>query len=311
MSDQDRFFSEKCLSPDRKNLLSRREFNGVCLTMLTGAACFSMGLAPGRVFGNNTLLASEPEMPMRKFGNNGPKVSSLAYCSRDLDKTGWDPLERALQLGINYIETSPNYEKSEQILGENLLNTRERIILSTRWFTDGTASSDSLIASFEKSRKRLKTHYIDIIILENVTSIKQLTCVGSRQAFSELKKENRVKFIGFETHSNQLELLKEARKIGGFDMLMVSYNIYNFKELAPLVEAAGRRGIGVLATEVVEGSLKEPKLAKRIFGKRGDKSIASSSIRWALDDRWVSSVLVSPKSREELEEFVSAIEEED
>jgi len=310
MSDRDQLSSKECLSSDRKYLLSRREFNRACLTALTGAACVSMGLMPGRIFADNNLLASEPEMPLRKFGNNGPKVSSLAYCTRDLDKTGWDPLERALQLGINYIETSPNYEKSEQILGENLLNSRERVMLSTRWFTDGTASSDSLIASFEKSRKRLRTHYIDIIILENVTSIQQLTCVGSRQAFSELKKEKRVRYIGFETHNNQLELLKEARKIGGFDMLMVSYNIYNFKDLAPLVEAAGRRGIGVLATEVVEGSLKEPKLARRIFGKRS-KSISASSIRWALDDRWVSSVLVSPGSKEELEEFVSAIEEED
>jgi len=292
------------------SLISRREFGGKCLAAMAGAACLSAGLMPGSAFGGDLLSASEPEMPMRKFGNNGPKVSALSYCTKDLDKTGWDPLERAIQLGVNYIDTSPLYEKSEEIIGENLLNSRERVILSTRWSTDGTASSENLIASFEKSRKRLKTHYIDIIILDDVSKITQLSCVGSRQAFSELKKEKRVKYIGFETHTNQLELLKDARKLGGFDIVMVSYNVYNYKDMAPIIEATGRRGMGVLATEVVEGSEKEPNLAKRLFGKRS-KSIPISSIRWALDDRWVSSVLVNPKSREELEEFVTATEEEE
>ncbi|GEM_PF-1314560 len=309
MSHQDHFSSGRDHSPSGKDLLSRREFNGSCLVMLAGMAGFSMGASTGPVFGSNLLLASAPEMPKRKFGNTGLRISALSFGTGELDKSGWEPLGRALEMGVNFIDTSPSYERSEEILGENLLNSRERVTLSTKWITDGAASTENLIASFERSRKRLKTHYIDIIILENVTKVAQLNCVGSRQAFSELKKDKRVKFIGFETHTNQIELLKEARKIGGFDMIMVSYNIFNFKDLAPIIEATGRRGVGVLATEVVEGSIKEPNLAKRIFGRRG-RSIAASSIGWALDDRWVSSVVVSPKSVEELEDFVKATDEE-
>jgi aryl-alcohol dehydrogenase-like predicted oxidoreductase len=245
-------------------------------------------------------------MEGRRLGNVGIKLSGVSYSAAGLSATGWDPVSKALKLGVNYIDSSPTYGASEEILGKNLLGWRDRVYLSTRWFTDGTASADSLVESFEESMHRLKTNYIDIIISDNVINPAQLQCIGSLEAFNRLKREKRVGYRGFAIHCCMPELLKAVFMLGGYDVIMVDYNIFSYRDLRDIVESLSRRGVGIIATNVIEASNSNPSLAKRLVGKR-EKSIAKASIKWALGENGISTVLCPMKTPEEAEEYIQAV----
>jgi predicted aldo/keto reductase-like oxidoreductase len=298
--------------PRIKRIISRREFNS---SLLLGAGAFigfSKAASEG-VFASASphVLASDfSSIEMRKFGNMGPRISGISFSGAELAKSGADPLERALHAGVNLVDTSPSFEKSEEIIGENLPAAREKIMISTKWSTNGSESAEMFLESFAKSRQRLRTSYIDIIVLQNVISLTQLQCIGAREAFSSLKKENKVKFMGLSTKSNQKEVLLSALQLGGFEVAIVAFNLDNFRELDSVLETVGRHGMGVIVMDTVEGSLREPALARRLFGRK-KKSIAAATIEWALDTKWISSVLVPMKTIADVDEYTQAAAEKD
>jgi aryl-alcohol dehydrogenase-like predicted oxidoreductase len=291
--------------------ISRREFT----SMLLGAGAlvgFSKSASgPALASASHELLAADsPAIELRKFGNMGPKISGLSFSCSELSKSGWEPLGRALRAGVNYVDTSPAFEKSEDLVGENLLGAREKIMISTRWLTDGTESADTFLRAFENSRQKLRTHCINVVMLQNIVSITQLKCIGVREAFSSLKKDNKVKFMGLMTKSNQKEVLESALMLGGFEIALVAFNLSNFRELDAIIEKVGRQGMGVIVMDTVECSLREPALARRLLGKK-KKSVAAATIAWALGYKWISSVLVPMKTIAEVDEYANAAIEEE
>lgn len=293
----------------REISLTRREFNRNLLLGMTGIAGIPMLLGRSAAARETSRkIAADSEMELRRVGNQGLKMSGVSFCASDLSKTGWGPLGRAMQLGVNYIAASPQYDSSEEIIGKNLIGWRDRVTLSTTWSTDGTASADALVESFRKSSRLLKSDYIDIIITDDVTSREQLTCVGSREAFNRLKSEKRVGYRGFLNRSNQVQVLTDALALSGFDIVLLSYTINNYKELRAPLEKLRRRGLGIIAIDTLSASLENPSLARRLIGKR-EKSLTAATIKWILSENGIASVLIPIQTAQEAEECVQAVVE--
>ena len=118
----------------------------------------------------------------------------------------------ALDLGVNFFDTAPNYAlgRSEQIIGEAIKGRRSEVVINTKFghHSDGRIdfSVDQIIPSVEGSLSRLQTDTIDSIILHN-------------PSFDILQ--------GKTSHFTVFESLKKARKIHGYGVSVDTVNELN------------------------------------------------------------------------------------
>ncbi|MDQ7824660.1 MAG: aldo/keto reductase [Candidatus Eremiobacteraeota bacterium] len=301
---------------ENPSLMSRRDFHRLMAGSISAAAFSAVWgrLSPHKAFADEELILEK-----RRMGNIGLKVTAVSFDASRLETTGWSPLQSALEKGINFIDTSPAYGKSEEIIGENLLNWRDKVMLSTRWLTDGKASPEDLMLSFERSMKRLRTKYIDAVIVHEVKKLDQLKCRGVQAAFNELRKQQKVGYLGLSLREYQEEsgeespeeIFRELFRMSGFDILILEYSVSNYKTLRSLAEKAGRKGIAVFASHVTEKNLSQPSLTKRLIAGKFGQDLFSASIKWVLTENGICSVLVPLESSEEVDKAVTAASVED
>ena len=126
-------------------------------------------------------------------------------------------IQRALELGINLVDTAPIYGcgHSEEIIGRAIAGHRDEYVLSTKatfdWDTgvgrfwgdvDGHKvyvdhSYDSIIKDCENSLKRLGTDYIDIYYAHNpAKDTEKYPVEDTVRAFMDLKKQGKIRAFG-------------------------------------------------------------------------------------------------------------------
>ena len=155
-------------------------------------------------------------------------------------------IHRALELGINHIETARGYGTSEMQLGRVLPSLpREKLIVQTKVAPFATA--EEFLRTFETSLKYLRLDYVDLLSLHGINhrqfldwSLRKGGCVD---AMRQLQREGRVRHIGFSTHATT-DLILEAVNSGEFDYFNVHWYFVNDLNWAA-IEAAARRDMGV------------------------------------------------------------------
>jgi predicted aldo/keto reductase-like oxidoreductase len=155
-------------------------------------------------------------------------------------------IRRALELGINHIETARGYGTSEMQLG-NILPTlpRDRIIVQTKVTPRATAKE--FLRTFDQSMSYLRLDYADLLALHGINnrqllndSLKPGGCVAAAR---QLQKEGRVRFVGFSTHATT-DIILDAINSGEFDYVNLHWYFVNDLNW-PAVEAAHARDMGV------------------------------------------------------------------
>src|SRR5580704_5590823 len=113
-------------------------------------------------------------------------------------------IHRALELGINHIETARGYGTSEMQLGEVLPKLpREKIIVQTK--VGPKATAEEFLSAFDKSMAYLKLDHVDLLSMHGVNNRELFDFAvrknGCMAVARKLQREGRVKFIGFSTHA--------------------------------------------------------------------------------------------------------------
>ncbi|HYW86556.1 MAG TPA: aldo/keto reductase [Chloroflexota bacterium] len=202
-------------------------------------------------------------MKLRAFGRTGldvPPIGLGGFPFGGVHRTkGWDPfsadgrrtaiatIHRALERGINYVDTAPSYGdgNSESIFGEALQGRRDSVTLATKcaW----NVSADDVISSLEQSLRRLRTDFVDVLQLhggmftgENVEHIMH---GGPLDALRRAREQGKVRFIGFT--AEEPWTARPLIASGAFDVVQLRYNlIYQSAALHALPEARDA-GLGV------------------------------------------------------------------
>src|SRR4051794_28398516 len=114
-------------------------------------------------------------MKQRTLGKTGLQVSELALGGLFVSSLGGEfedskaAIQRALALGVNYIDTAPGYFNSEDVIGRSLEGVSTPYVLSTklggRPQPFQPQDKDCLMQSVEQSLKLLKRDYIDILMI--------------------------------------------------------------------------------------------------------------------------------------------------
>jgi len=228
--------------------LSRRTF------LKSSAAAGVLGAA-------SRLFADERPMPMRDLGRTGVKVSLAGIGTAEWGKKLADAdadrmVARAIELGINYIDTAFSYGRgeAEAHLGRALKGRRDKVFLTTKTLP---RSRRGALEELEKSLDRLATDHVDLWQFHALTTTRDTDQIlrdgdGALEAGLEAKKKGLVRFLGITGHADP-EVFVDALSRHDFDTLLIPLNCIDphhrsFEEIA--LPKAVERKTGVIAMKV-------------------------------------------------------------
>ncbi len=168
---------------------------------------------------------------------------------------------RALECGINHIETARGYGSSEYQLGRILPRLpREQLIVQTKVAPDG--DGEKFRATFERSMALLGLDHVDLLSLHGINNAELLKNAlspgGPLEAAREIQKEGRARFIGFSTHAD-CDTICRTIETGEFDYVNLHWYWVN-RSNSLAIEAATRHDMGVFIISPNDkgGKLYEP-----------------------------------------------------
>jgi predicted aldo/keto reductase-like oxidoreductase len=155
-------------------------------------------------------------------------------------------IHKAVEAGINHIETARGYGSSEMQLGRILPKlSREKLIVQTK--VSPVADAKEFRKTFEKSLHNLKLDYVDLFSLHGINNAELLEYSirpgGCLDVARQLQAEGKVRFIGFSTHGST-DSIVQAINTNQFDYVNLHWyyiNQWNW----PAIEAATRLDMGV------------------------------------------------------------------
>jgi len=215
-----------------------------------------------------------------------------------------------LERGINYIDTAPDYSASgsEQAVGRGIAGVpRDSFFLATKFCTSvGHLPPGTPVEVYKEnihaSLRRLGTDYVDLIHVHSCDEVERLMDPNMHEAFAQLKKEGKARFLGFSSHTPKLmEVANTAIDSGQFDVMMLAYHHGIWPAIGGVIERARReQDMGVVAMKTLKGAKH-----KGLEGLQGD-SYAQAALKWVHADPNVSCAVISFFELQHLDEYLYA-----
>jgi aryl-alcohol dehydrogenase-like predicted oxidoreductase len=185
-----------------------------------------------RKLGATELVVSE--IGFGAWGIGGRSIGQTSYGDTD-DAVSLTALERAIDCGITFIDTSPAYGAghSEELIGRALAGRRREVVVATKagyedWARPADFSPAAIRRSVEASLRRLRTGHIDLLQLHNPPS-EVLALPETRQALVDLVTEGKVRSWGVSAKSPQMAL--EALRVAGAPLIQANFNMMDVRAL--------------------------------------------------------------------------------
>lgn len=284
-------------------------------------------------------------MQYREFGQAGMKVSALGFGAMRLPMTpngqhvdepeAVRVMLRALELGVNYLDTAPAYcrRESERAVGQAVKawmkagNPRPHV--STKNPVDDDTAKRWRYW-LENSLKELEVDYVDVYHMWSITWRDYRTKIdvrgGPLQEARKAKEEGLIRHIAFSLHDSAQNLLKVI-DTGNFESMTVQYNLLN-REHEKAIAHAHRSGVGVAIMGPVAGgrlitpssdiekmqpvkAMRTPELALRFVLSHPGVSIALSGMSTVqqVEENCAAASTTSRLSQEEREAVQLALDE--
>ncbi len=262
--------------------ISRR---GFLKTGVTTAAGFA--LTPALVSAATSF--QEREIIYRTLGKTGMKVPVISFGVMRADNANL--CKAAYENGIKLFDTANGYQNgnNETMLGNLFRNyPRDSFYLATKVKAsavdrDGKptaeTTADAFYARFNESLARLKMDYVDILYVHDISTLELLEYKPIINAVKKLKKDGKVRFVGFSTHQNEPLIIDAAASSGNWDVILTSYNFQQAyrEELDAAIRKAAAAGIGIVAMKTMAGG--------GFLDKERTKPInTTAAIKWALSN---------------------------
>lgn len=293
-------------------------------------------------------------MERRELPGTGRTVSAIGLGTWVAGGTSWggsEPrliektIERALELGIDLIDTAPVYGfgRSESIVGAALeaLGARDRVFLATKcglaWDDAGRIRRDGsparVRADVEDSLRRLRTERIDLVQIHWPDPHTPIAATAA--ALEALREEGKIAAWGVSNFD--VAELRAALDAGRPLSNQIPWNVFEREVEAEIVPFCREHGLGILAYGAIcrglltgkfradatfpEGDLRraDPRFQQPRFGQylaaierfrpiayaRG-KTLAQLAVRWLLDRPGVTVALWGARSPRQIEEAAGA-----
>lgn len=174
------------------------------------------------------------------------KDGSLADIPSASQQNLEETIRRAVDVGINHIETARGYGTSEIQLGQVLpLLPRDALIVQTK--VSPTQDPQEFRQTLERSLTNLRLEQVDLLGIHGINTLELLEWTlkpgGCLEVAQEFQRQGRVRFIGFSTHA-PTSVIVEAIASNQFDYVNLHWYYINQQNWAA-IEAATRHDMGV------------------------------------------------------------------
>jgi len=266
-----------------------------------------------RLAWDDALLENPKTMRYRPFGRTGLRVSALSFgCMRLYDNPELNArlLSRAVELGVNYFETTRYYlgGTCQHRTAGGLRGKTGGIIISGK---EGVRP-ETTACGFRREIER----QLDILGISHFKFFQVgwfswgmmphlLKRGGALEAIRKAQDEGLIRHVGFTGHDTPENFIR-CIETGLFDSITVPYNLVN-RTYEPLIKRAGELGIGVVAMCPVAGGVLSTgaEIIKKELGL--DMPTPAVALRFVLSNPWVSTACSGMNTLEQLEENVVTV----
>lgn len=199
-------------------------------------------------------------MEYRNFGNSDLRTSVIGFGTWELggdygtivEEEAVAAIHRALNLGITIFDTAPAYGNghAEEVLGKALRDRREEAIIVTKagigwtdegkWVFDG--SRKAILESVEGSLSRLRTDYIDLLVVHRPDVNAPLP--GIAEALQEAQRSGKARHVGVSNFT--AGQLQQCLPAGPLVTNQIGYNLFD-QRMEETIDFCRTNGIGVMA----------------------------------------------------------------
>ena len=199
------------------------------------------------------------DIPKRKLGMTGIDVTILGLGGEGVlrtfgyDKEAYHLINRALDLGIYYIESARAYSGSESYYGMALKERRQDIFLNSK---SHARDREGAMAHLQETLKNMKTDHIDLWQVHDVRTPGDIEEIfgpgGAIEAFVQAKEKGMTRFIGVTGHENP-EIIRRCITLFDFDTVLLPANPAEPEHMSFLEEVvplANEKQMGVIGMKV-------------------------------------------------------------
>jgi aryl-alcohol dehydrogenase-like predicted oxidoreductase len=229
------------------------------------------------------------QLPTRTLGRTGLEVTTLGFGAMELrgapngpeisDQSAAEVLNAVLDLGINFIDTSIDYGRSEELIGRFISNRRNEYYLASKCGCvvgdrnrTHIHTAENIRKGVENSLRLLKTDHLDLVQFHRSLTPGEFSEQGALQEAMALRQEGKVRFIGV---SGTLPNLRDQIGMGVFDAFQIPYSALQ-REHEDVIAQASKAGAGI----IIRGGVARG--APSDWGRRSYYMMPGTGMR----DRW-------------------------
>lgn len=229
-----------------------------------------------------------PVLPTAVLGRTGLKVTRLSFGAMELngpprrrpvtEEQARSVLNVVLDAGINLVDTSNDYGRSEEFIGRHIAHRRSEYCLATKCgCTPGIRqphiwTRENLFRGLHESLQRLKTDYVDLMQLHNPT-VSECQQGNLVQVLQEMRQQGKARWIGISTTAPHLATYIQW---GVFDEFQIPYSAFE-RAHEEWIGRAACAGIGT----VIRGGV-----AKGAPGESGQQAYPDGDTMVSSADVW-------------------------
>jgi hypothetical protein len=255
--------------PSDPQNLDRRDFirlgTAASAGLLTGAMATPAGAArTGAALPPLPVNPRTPEaMPMRNLGRTGYRVGIFslggqAAVEQPNNEAAAVPIvERALDLGVNYVDTAAAYggpqRWSQRYIGKVMKRRRKEAFLTSK---TNDRTRDGSLRLLEESLRLLNTDHLDLWQIHNLSRLEQVDEIfapgGAMAALQQAREQKMVRFLGVTGHADP-DVLMEAIRRFEFDTLLLALNAADPHHLSfaeKLLPMAVEKQLGIIGMKI-------------------------------------------------------------
>jgi len=215
-------------------------------------------------------------LPHRPLGKTGVQVPIIGFGTAPLGKIkimdapllnkSEQLLNHAIDQGITYLDTSPDYG-SQPKLGPVMKTRRDEVFLATKI---NKRHRDDVLKEIQQNLKELQTDHVDLVQIHALNAMADLETAlapdGAISALEEARRQGMTRFVGITGHARPW-VLAHALERYDFDTVLVAIGAVDRLVNGPeegLLPLAQSKNVGVIAMKVYgHGELKQRELALR------------------------------------------------
>jgi aryl-alcohol dehydrogenase-like predicted oxidoreductase len=199
-------------------------------------------------------------IPRRTLGRTGLEVTTLGFGAMELrggpngprisDEEAGRLLNTVLDEGINFIDTSIDYGRSEELIGTYIAHRRSEYVLASKcgcvpganMGSEHVHTADNIRRGVEHSLRTMRTDHLDLVQFHRSLSRDEFAADGALDEALALRDEGKVRFVGV---SAVLPTLDQQIDMGVFDEFQIPYSALQ-REHEDAISRASDAGMGIV-----------------------------------------------------------------